>query len=249
MSNSVYTNNLVIGGNNKINHNNSIVSGHNNLTQNNGQLVLGQYCSNSSDYSICLGGGTNDNTRKDVFYVKNDGSVYSDNDLNVKNNILINNTNIFNLIYPVGSIYISKNSTNPAILFGVGTWSLIKGKFIYGADPDDLSNFPVDDTGGGSKRLVASNIPELTTTYDGGGTATWSSRSTRGDWDVEYSSTDNFNLSMTKGQAYNSGSGGVGGGAQKFSLTLYDHQHKIGTITQTDYMQPYIVRYIWERTA
>ena len=29
---------------------------------------------------------------------------------------------IINLIYPIGSIYISVNSTDPKILFGIGTW-------------------------------------------------------------------------------------------------------------------------------
>ena len=54
---------------------------------------------------------------------------------------------------------------------------------------------------------------------------------------------------MTKGKAYNSASGGVDGGAQRFVLTLSNHSHKVGNETPTDYMQPYIVRYIWERTA
>ena len=39
--------------------------------------------------------------------------------------------NVVDLIYPVGSIYMSVNSTNPATLFG-GTWEQIKGRFLLG---------------------------------------------------------------------------------------------------------------------
>lgn len=38
----------------------------------------------------------------------------------------------FDTIYPVGSIYISVISTNPGTLFGVGTWTQIKGRFLLG---------------------------------------------------------------------------------------------------------------------
>lgn len=38
---------------------------------------------------------------------------------------------LIDLIYPVGSVYISLNSTSPATLFG-GTWDQIKGRFLLG---------------------------------------------------------------------------------------------------------------------
>ena len=38
---------------------------------------------------------------------------------------------IFNLIYPVGSIYLSMNSTDPSKLFG-GTWEAINSRFLIG---------------------------------------------------------------------------------------------------------------------
>lgn len=38
---------------------------------------------------------------------------------------------ILNIIYPVGSIYISVNSTNPSTYFG-GTWTAISDRFLLG---------------------------------------------------------------------------------------------------------------------
>lgn len=44
-----------------------------------------------------------------------------------------------NLIYPIGSIYMSVNSTNPSILFG-GTWEKIQGRFLLGAGTPTQNN-------------------------------------------------------------------------------------------------------------
>lgn len=42
-------------------------------------------------------------------------------------------TAYFDRIYPVGSLYMSVNSTDPSVLFG-GTWTKIEGRFLYGTN-------------------------------------------------------------------------------------------------------------------
>lgn len=54
------------------------------------------------------------------------------------------NTSIIDLIYPVGSYYWNSNSTSPATLFGVGTWTQITNQFVFAAGGDYASG----DTGG-----------------------------------------------------------------------------------------------------
>ena len=50
---------------------------------------------------------------------------------------------ILDNVYPIGSIYMSVNSTNPKNLFG-GTWEQIQGKFLFGMN----SSYPAGSTGG-----------------------------------------------------------------------------------------------------
>lgn len=50
---------------------------------------------------------------------------------------------MLDFIYPVGSIYMSVNNTNPTTLFG-GTWERIEDRFLYGASTD----YPLGSTGG-----------------------------------------------------------------------------------------------------
>ena len=62
---------------------------------------------------------------------------------------------IFDLIYPVGAIYMSTNSVNPAILFG-GTWEEIQGKFLLARD----ENHAAGTTGGAENvTLTTDQIP------------------------------------------------------------------------------------------
>lgn len=57
--------------------------------------------------------------------------------------------------YPVGSIYMSVNSTSPASLFG-GTWEQIKDKFLLSAG----DTYKVGSTGGESEhKLTVNEMP------------------------------------------------------------------------------------------
>lgn len=51
--------------------------------------------------------------------------------------------------YPVGSIYLSVNSTSPASLFG-GTWEQLKDRFLLGAG----SSYAAGNTGGEAKHTI-----------------------------------------------------------------------------------------------
>lgn len=57
---------------------------------------------------------------------------WGENDLNVNGTLKVNNVSIIDLIYPVGSIYMSMANTSPEILFG-GEWEQISGRFLLGA--------------------------------------------------------------------------------------------------------------------
>lgn len=77
---------------------------------------------------------------------------WSKDDFNVNGTLKVNNKNIFDLIYPVGSIYISVNSTNPEVLFG-GTWEQIQGRFLLGMS----SSYPMGSTGGSKDAVVVAH--------------------------------------------------------------------------------------------
>ena len=65
--------------------------------------------------------------------------------------------------YPVGSIYMSVNSTSPATLFG-GTWEQLKDRFLLGAG----GSYAVGSTGGeAAHTLTINEMPNHTHTHAG----------------------------------------------------------------------------------
>ncbi|MBE6144279.1 MAG: hypothetical protein E7169_01750 [Firmicutes bacterium] len=56
----------------------------------------------------------------------------------------------FNQIYPIGSIYLSVNDSNPSILFG-GIWEQLKDRFLLGAG----DNYANTSTGGEASHILS----------------------------------------------------------------------------------------------
>lgn len=146
---------------------------------------------------------------------------------------------LIDLIYPIGSYYMSANATDPGILFG-GTWIQIKDRFILAAG----DNYIVGNTGGsasgntGGTALTESQLPVIDS-----GNIQWHGQehgthiyNIGGKWYGTYISGKYQTTGQTSG-AYSYGPIGFrfGGGET--------HNHTI------DKMPPYLVAYIWQRTG
>lgn len=149
-------------------------------------------------------------------------------------------------IYPVGSIYMSVNSTSPATLFG-GTWSQLKDRFLLGAG-DTYSN---GATGGAATvTLTTSQIPSHTHTFTGSSATT---------------SSDSHSHTVPNTKGDNSGSGNkceswasASASGRTVTTSSDSHTHTLtakGTNSSTGgggshtNMPPYLVVYMWKRTA
>lgn len=77
---------------------------------------------------------------------------------NVDNNSL---STILQAVYPVGSIYITVTSTNPATVFGFGTWVAFgAGKTLVGFNASETEFDTVEETGGAKTHtLTAAQMP------------------------------------------------------------------------------------------
>ena len=64
--------------------------------------------------------------------------------------------NLMNVIYPVGSVYISYVSTDPNTLFGIGTWSACGvGRVFVGIDDTQTEFDTVGETGGAKTHTLS----------------------------------------------------------------------------------------------
>ena len=181
---------------------------------------------------------------------------------------------LMKLIYPVGSLYWSSKSTNPASLFG-GTWVQIKDRFVL-ACGDTYKT--VGETGGASSvTLSVSNMPSHNHSFS------WSGSHSHGVSDPGHShkgnTSENGAHRHTIGFAYefygdengyrnvtNKGSTKTSeNGKHSHSFTTNSATTNItidsatvsisgntstsGSGTSFSILPPYVVKYCWERTA
>jgi len=154
-------------------------------------------------------------------------------------------------VYPVGSVYTNKTvSTNPATLFGFGTWTAIAGRVVVGLDAGQTEFDTAGETGGAKTHtLTIAELAAHAHTGTTGGQSATHSHTRRTDGVQEYS------------MKFVAGSSGFGGGGSSFDIpSAYtgnasaDHSHSFtsantGSGNAHNNLQPYVVCYVWERTA
>lgn len=126
--------------------------------------------------------------------------------------------------YPVGSIYMSVNSTNPGELFG-GTWEQIQGRFLLGQG----SGYSVGAMGGEANHALS--VSELPKNIGHLNALSWASNNwmTDGSFSVEQKHKDKTSP------------GGSDWGDALYTLSGGGLAH--------NNMPPYLVVYIWKQTA
>lgn len=126
------------------------------------------------------------------------------------------------LIYPIGSIYMTTSTVSPAVLFG-GTWERIKGRCIVGVDESDTDFGTVSKTGG-SKYLQAHTHNYLK----------W--------YNQPISYDRGTGAHFQGGLEVNNGNGNT---SRNFGT---DYVNNV-TTGNSGNLQPYYTAYIWRRTA
>jgi hypothetical protein len=134
------------------------------------------------------------------------------------------------LAYPVGSIYINASvSTNPATLFGFGTWTAFgAGRVMVGLNGSDSSFDTLEETGGSKDAIVVSHTHSVS--------------------DPGHNHTVGI---QTKTLDQNAGSASLAGAGTTTTSTASTgiSISSTGSSGTNANLQPYIVVYMWKRTA
>ncbi len=151
-------------------------------------------------------------------------------------------------MYPVGSIYLSVNSTNPATLFG-GTWVQLKDRFLLGAG----SSYTNGSTGGAATvTLQSSQIPahnHKATFGSGKAASAGSHKHTIGaDYDGAGGSGYATIHKATTGAQYMAGTTSSNG-SHTHTVTGSVSVQNTGGGGAHNNMPPYLTVYMWKRTA
>ncbi len=155
-------------------------------------------------------------------------------------------TDLLNLIYPVGSIYMSVQDVSPATFIG-GTWERLKDRFLLGAG----DTYTAGNTGGSATTSHTHSVPGSSHSHNlsGNGWAYINSSGkvfyyrykTAGNWTANYSVTGSSSSPTSTTFDDVTELGGRTDYATPDSVT--------SDSTTVDNMPPYLVVYMWKRIA
>lgn len=134
---------------------------------------------------------------------------------------------VVDLIYPVGSIYMSVNSADPGTLFG-GTWQQIKDRFLLSAG----DTYAAGNTGGSAK----ATLPSHTHTFGSNGYDLWVAKREKG-------STEPGNQISGDAKYY---AAATGGSTANYKWLSRVDSNGVSDVSQAN-MPPYLAVYVWKR--
>ena len=150
-----------------------------------------------------------------------------------------------NKIWPIGSVFLSVVATSPATLLGFGIWSQIGGGKVLVGQTDGDADFNVaEETGGSKTTSIAHTHTGPSHTHTGPShthTGTTAKANAEVSADTGGSKRTDINhthtITTNAGGTGNTGAGGTGAsGAMSTNAT-------------PSVVQPYLVTYMWKRTA
>ena len=259
VSNATNANNLVISGGTSahIKYGGGDVDENTAISQNKVNLLIGSWfstgfrdlCSTGNPIRVAINHRTGN--IKTTGNVTANGAMYSatpattDNSTRVATTAYVKNniSETLKKVYPVGSIYMSTVSTNPATLFGFGTWEampagrvlLAQGKSSWG------TTYNAGSTGGeATHQLTVGEMPNHNHS---------ASANTTGEHKHGAPTTGNYNGG---GTGFDDGGGNNPNYTRCYTSINGNHSHTI-TINNTgsnqphNNLQPYVTCYIWKR--
>lgn len=162
---------------------------------------------------------------------KFNGDVTVNGDLRVNGETLAINWSTLSAVYPIGSIYMSINSTSPAVLFGGGTWEQLKNRFLIGCG----DTYAAGASGGSATHTLS--VAEMPTH----GNHLYSNAS----WIGQGAANGKYLNTTANMSTYESS----GRGWVVSSNEAYPAGYTTGGGQAHNNMPPYLAVYMWKRTA
>nr|CAI9751882.1 hypothetical protein MZNIZDYX_MZNIZDYX_CDS_0014 [uncultured phage]CAI9752118.1 hypothetical protein GCSOEBMH_GCSOEBMH_CDS_0014 [uncultured phage] len=197
------------------------------------QLVVGQYnrkTAYGTPFVVGCGGYGADTEQANAAAITYNG------DIKLKGTVYIGCENdssggksIVDFIYPVGSVYISVNSTDPGALFG-GTWQQIKDKFLLSAG----DTYAAGSAGGSPK----ATLPSHTHTLGSNAYQLWGAKRGAG-------SAEQGGKISGSGKYYGAS---LDGNTDNYKWIASVDRAGVSDVSQAN-MPPYLAVYVWQRLS